>query len=128
MQEHADALDYDCMTRTGRTLGEYADMGARGLVALSHLVRHLPQDSATWRAAHEGDEMPLWSTPAMTNALLADISDQIDLFRSEHAAKGTGRRPRRMKPRHRPWAREGGGIGRRADVRAADFDEWWRSR
>ena len=40
MRDNADALDLDLMTMTGRTLDEYADMGAAGTVALVHFVKH----------------------------------------------------------------------------------------
>lgn len=127
MHDHPAALGYDCMTLTGRTLAEYADMGAQGLIALSHLVGGLPPESATWRALHEGDEMPAWAMTSMTNALLVELYDQLHLLRAEHAAKGTGKKPRRVKPHPVPWRKaEQRGVGS-GGVRLADFDGWWQS-
>ena len=38
IRDHDRALEYDLMTRTGRTLSEYAEMGAAGKVALGGMV------------------------------------------------------------------------------------------
>ena len=105
------------MTRTGRTLSEYMAMGVAGKAALVAFVRHLPPDSATWKAAHprEADDSA-WLTTAKTNVILADI---FDLYAAAHVKKG-----RRAKPYPRPGAKAGRTIGKGA-VRIRDFEAWW---
>ena len=44
------------MTRTGRTLEEYMDMGAAGKVALISFIENLPIDSALDHAINPKDE------------------------------------------------------------------------
>ena len=128
MRDNADALDFDLMTMTGRTLDEYADMGAAGTVALVHFVKHLGPEAALWRALHPDDEMPDWQTRRQTNAILADIHDELAMARRENAVKGTGKRPRRIKPYPRPnaKAKDGRRIGSEA-IKIRDFDKWWNS-
>lgn len=127
MAEHRQALEYDCMTRTGRTVGEYLDMGRRGTLALAAFVRHLGPDSETWRECHEGDETPGWTTVQSTNAILADIYDAISALNANFVRANSKRKPKQPKPYPRPNARPaGGGVGS-GDVRAADFEEWWES-
>lgn len=110
------ALEYDLMTRTGRTLTEYLEMGAAGIVALVSFARHVPPDSALYREIHPRSQLPQWSTAAKTNAILADI---FDAFCAANSRKGS-----RPKLYPRPDS-SGRGIGKGA-VRVKDFDEWWR--
>lgn len=117
IEHHAQALEYDLMTRTGRTLAEYMEMGAAGAVALVSFVRHLPRDSATWRESHPSDDSWPWVTAAKTNTILADLFDAL-------VAVNT-RKGRRPKPYPRPRA-GGRSIGSGA-IRVRDFDEWWNS-
>lgn len=115
MRGHARALEYDLMTRTGRTLGEYLAMGADGACALAAFVRYLPPDSMTYRDVHPRDELWAWSSTLKTNAILADL---FDAYAAAHARKG--RRPR---PYPRPNAEERS-IGRGA-IPASQFMDWW---
>lgn len=116
IEHHAQALEFDLMTRTGRTLTEYVEMGAAGLVALVSFTRHLPPDSALWRETHPRDEYGAWTTTAKTNAILADL---FDAFASVHTKKG-----RKAKPYPRPNARDARTMGRGA-IRVRDFESWW---
>ena len=115
MERHAQALEYDLMTRTGRTLGEYMEMGVPGKVALVSFVRYLPPDSATGREANPNDEARAWGTTFKTNAILADL---YDVFCAANAKKG-----RRPKPYPRPNS-ERRTLGRGA-IRIRDFEAWW---
>lgn len=128
MRDNADALDYDLMTMTGRTLDEYADMGAAGMVALVHFVKHVGPETRLWQALHPDDEMPAWCTRAKTNSILADLTDEMSAFRREAAAKGSGKRPKRAKRYPRPNAKKQDGrkIGSGA-VKIRDFDTWWNA-
>ena len=105
------------MTRTGRTLAEYVEMGAAGIVALVSFVRHLPPDSATWRESHPGDDSWPWMTVYKTNSILADL---YDAFVAANAKKG-----RKPKPYPRPNERKRA-IGSGA-IRIRDFEKWWNS-
>ena len=125
MQEHPAALDYDCMTLTGRTLHEYADMGWQGMSSLAHLVRHLGPESMTWRATHEGDELPSWTSRPSTNAILADIYDVIAQLTRLFVIANSKSKPQRPRPYPRPNARDKGEVIGKGAIRVADFDSWW---
>lgn len=99
------------MTRTGRTLTEYVNMGAAGMVALVSFIENLPIDSALYKASHPKDEMPAWTETLKTNAILADI---FDAFMAANTKKG-----RQIKPYPRPQRKEGIGKG------AVTIDEFW---
>lgn len=120
------ALEYDLMTRTGRTLSEYEAMGAAGTVALVSFYRHLGPDSATWRAEHPDDELPPWTERAQTNAMLADIYDAVAHLAAITAAHGTGRRVRKVDPYPRPNSKNKNTrrIGSEP-VKASGFAGWW---
>lgn len=120
VQEHGRAFEYDLMTRTGRTLAEYAAMGADGMYALVAFAGNLPPDSATWREANPHEAIAAsWATTARTNAILADI---FDAYCSAHSRKG--RRPR---PYPRPGSDRGRTLGKGA-IPVRDFMAWWNSR
>jgi hypothetical protein len=125
MRDNAAELDYDLMTMTGRTLDEYADMGPAGTVALVHFVRCLGPESRLWRAMHEDDGTAAWHTAAQSNAILADIYDELAAMRREQAVKGTGKRPKRAKPYPRPGKSDARKVGREP-IRVRDFERWWK--
>ena len=126
MQEHPDALDYDCMTRTGRTLAEYADAGAEGLVALSHLIRYLGPDSMVWREMNAGDETPGWTTTVSTNAILADIYDAIAALGANYVRVHSKAKPY-PKPYPRPNEKPDGKTVGSGAIPVSEFDSWWAS-
>ena len=117
VRDHCPALEYDLMTRTGRTLAEYMEMGADGRIALAAFIRYLPPDSALYRETHPKDETPQWMTTMKTNAILADF---LDAYASANRKKGAKRftypRPNR----------EGKSIGKGA-IPVRDFESWWKS-
>lgn len=115
IQEHDRALEYDLMTRTGRTLTEYLNMGAAGKVALISFIGHLPPDSALYRELHPGDETVEWYRTLQTNKILADI---YDVFVAAHSKKG-----HRPKPYPRPQRKQKFGRGA---IPIEDFMKWWR--
>lgn len=102
------------MTRTGRTLEEYMDMGAAGKVALISFIQNLPPDSALVKAQRPKDEIASWYSTAKTNDLLADI---FDVFVAANTKKG-----RTPKPYPRPQEKKG--IGKGA-IPIRDFWNWW---
>ena len=115
IRNHAQALEFDLMTMTGRTLSEYMAMGAAGRAALVSFVRYLPPDSATYREMHPRDEVGAWYTTVKTNAILADI---YDAFAMAHSKKG-----HRPKPYPRPSGKQKS-IGKGA-IPVSEFMDWW---
>lgn len=118
VRDHGQALEYDLMTRTGRTLAEYVSQGPDGRIALAAFLCYAPPDSMVYRETHPGDELPEWATRIKTNAILADM---YDAFAAAHTRKG-----RRAKPYQRPGDKGGRTIGRGA-IPIRDFDAWWNA-
>ena len=85
INDYDRALEYDLMTRTGRTLSEYINMEAAGMVALLSFINYLPMDSRLRSAMDPQDEVGEWSTIKKTNIILADI---FDVFVSANTKKG----------------------------------------
>lgn len=126
MRDHESALDYDLMTRTGRTLDEYMDMGAAGIVALVHFIAHLDVDSALMRDMDTTD-VAEWGSNLKTNVLLADVFDAIAMFNHNFATAHSKHKPQKPKPYPRPWAKEEDKIGKGA-IPISQFWEWWSSK
>ena len=105
------------MTRTGRTLAEYIDMGAAGLVALLSFVNYLPLDSALRSEMDPDNEYAEWLTTIKTNKILADI---FDVFVAANTKKG-----RKVKEYPRPKQKQR--IGRGA-IPISEFWDWWNSK
>jgi hypothetical protein len=103
------------MTRTGRTLEEYMDMGAAGKVALISFIENLPIDSALGKAIRPKDEFAAWQQTAKTNTILADIYDILTIV---HTKKG-----RNPKLYPRPQDRKNI-IGSDA-IPIGEFWDWW---
>ena len=102
------------MTRTGRTLTEYMEMGAAGMVALISFIKFLPPDSALNRDMNPKDEFGIWYTTAKTNMILADL---FDAFVSANTRKG-------MKPKEYPRPKRKKTFGKGA-IPIKDFWRWW---
>lgn len=114
------------MTRTGRTLAEYIDMGAAGTVALCHFVAHLPADSVTISEASGYDYLPQWTSTLKTNAMLADLYDSISALRYIVTASRSKKKVKKPKPYPRPWVKDKGikKIGK-DPIPVKDFWGWW---
>ena len=117
IKEHGRALEYDLMTRTGRTLEEYMNMGAAGKVALISFIENLPMDSALARSMNPKDEFGEWLSIAKTNDILANI---FDAFVASKTPKG-------RKPKQYPRPRAKKGIGREA-IPLSEFWDWWNEK
>ena len=115
IREHDRALEYDLMTRTGRTLGEYLNMGATGLVALISFVENLPIDSALGKSIYPKDEFGEWHRTLKTNAILADI---YDVLVAANTKKG-----HRPKPYPRP--QDNKNIIGSGAIPISEFWDWW---
>ena len=119
------------MTMTGRTIYELESMGAPGIGALAHFVRHLGRDSQVFREMHpECAELLEWDERRKTNAILADLFDQLGMFRTEHASVHTkkGNRPKQPRPYPRPGVEDKNRKHIGSDpLPMDDFDAWWES-
>lgn len=102
------------MTRTGRTLTEYMEMGAAGKVALLSFIKFLPPDSALHQDMNPDDEIGPWFSTVKTNAILADL---FDLYVTAHTKKGA-----QVKPYPRPKQKQK--IGKDS-IPVKDFWDWW---
>ena len=94
-----------------------------GWAEVINFARHLPEDSATWRALHPDEAQ--WATRLGIVHLLADVFDQTSgiawLFASAHSKS----RPKRPRPYPVPWANgEEQRFGKGA-IAIADFDDWY---
>ena len=114
IDEHDRALEYDLMTRTGRTLTEYMHMGAAGKVALLSFINYLPMDSRLRQAMDPQDEVGEWSTVKKTNIILADL---FDVFVSANTKKG-------HKAKQYPRPKQKRKIGSGA-IPISEFWDWW---
>ena len=102
------------MTRTGRTLSEYMDMGAAGRVALLSFINYLPLDSALNNEMNPEDDRGPWFTTVKTNAILADI---FDLYVAAHTKKG-------QKPSTYPRPKQSQKVGK-DPIPVSEFWDWW---
>ena len=116
IEYHERALNYDLMTRTGRTLDDYMNEGAVGKIALISFVQNLPIDSALYRDMNPSDEFGIWHTTAKTNAILADM---YDAFVAVNTKKGRTPKPYPRPEEHRT-------IGKAA-IPISEFWDWWYS-
>ena len=114
INEYDRPLEYDLMTRTGRTLSEYIDMGAAGMVALLSFINYLPMDSQLRQAMEPQDEVGEWSTVKKTNIILADL---FDVFVAANTRRG-------HKAKQYPRPKQKRKIGRDA-VPISEFWDWW---
>ena len=114
INEYDRALEYDLMTRTGRTLSEYIDMGAAGMFALLSFINYLPMDSQLRQAMDPQDEVGEWSTTKKTNMILADL---FDVFVSANTKKG-------HKAKQYPRPKQKRKIGSDA-IPISEFWDWW---
>ena len=114
INEYDRALEYDLMTRTGRTLAEYVNMGAAGLVALLSFINYLQPDAAVRVAIDPKNEFSEWHTQYKTNLILADL---FDAFVASKTKKG-----RKAKEYPRPKKKKT--IGKGA-IPISEFWDWW---
>lgn len=116
-------MGYDVATKLG--VPWHAAPSVYGWAELVNFARHLPTDSATWRARHP-DEAP-WATPLGLAHVAAATYDAVMGVAHLLATRWSERRPPDPEPYPVPWARDAGrrrhvGTG---SVTVAEFDEWW---
>ena len=100
-----------------------AALSRYGWVELINFVRHLSEESATWRALHPDEAT--WASSIAHTHLLADIYDAIAgvsyLFASAHSKS----RPKRPRPYPVPWAKSDEQRLGKAPIAIADFESWY---
>ena len=107
-------MEFDLMTRTGRTLDEFMCMGAAGVAALIAFIENLPIDSALFKSMNPKDGFALWTETLKTNMILADI---YDAYTKAHTKKG-----HKHVPYPRPKKKKA--IGKGA-IPVSEFWDWW---
>ena len=105
------------MTRTGRTLTEYLEMGAAGMVALISFINYLPPDSELSKEMNPKEEFAEWYTTLKTNKILADL---VDVVVAANTKKG-------RKPKEYPRPKKKETIGKGA-IPISKFWDWWNSK
>lgn len=121
-----EAIDYDLMTKAGRTLRDWesGDLDGRSLM---RFVKNLGPDSAFFRASRPDDaETAAWMDGSAMCALMAELIDVVRYGTNALAYKGTGKKPPRLEPYDRPWARSKRTkrYGR-SPVKIEDFNKWY---
>ena len=90
------------MTRTKWTLRDL-ESGRLDWRSLLHFVRHLPIDSATYRATHSDDlEAVEWASGRRAASILADLVDTVQVTNAILTTK-PGSKIKSPKPYPRPW-------------------------
>lgn len=131
MAKHGGALEYDLLTKAGRTLDDLG--GALSWRALRHFVQHLDHTSALWRERHKDKaEWFPWLDGTVLPALVADLIDCTNLGRWEYAVSCTTKghnKPRKPKPVPTPWRKVGKGERRigKDPIPISQFEDWWES-
>lgn len=112
------ALEYDLMTKVGRTLDDVPDLVSYS--ALASFMANLGEDSVLWRSMHP--EYGGWTS---TQAMLADIVDWSQEVTRCLVALG-GKRPKALKPYPRPWVKDSSVKRIGSDpVTVEEFERFW---
>ena len=100
--EHREAVQYDLLTETGH---EFGDIGRTlSWDALDSFLRNVGLDSALARKLKP--DTAAWATPLKTNAILADIVDELAQINANLVAIGSGKPAKKVKPYPRPWKQD----------------------
>ena len=100
--EHAEAIEYDLLTKAGH---ELRDIGRTlSWNALASFILYVDTDSALARELNE--EYSLWATQLKTNGILADIFDMLAQINANLVAIGTHDKSKPFKPYPRPGMEE----------------------
>ena len=94
-----------------------------GWAELANFVRHLPTDSATWRARHP--ELAPWADPIALVNVTADVFNAITALAHLYTSAHSKGRPQRPKPYPVPWAESQGLTLGHDAIPVADFDAWY---
>ena len=75
-------------------------------------LHNLGPESALWKSQHK--DMKDWSSPLRTNIILADIYDLLASINANLCGGFSRKKPQRVKPYPRPWAKDERKIGKGA--------------
>lgn len=126
IEEHGAALDYDLLTKTSYNLRDIG--GALPWGALLHFVQFLPRDSALKSDMEPTTDAERWTRGDATATILADLYDLVSTLRNEMAAKGSGKKPKGIKPYPRPGKKKNTEHFGKDPIPVAQFEDWWESR
>lgn len=126
IQEHRGAIEYDLLTKTGHSID---DIG-RSLSwdALDSFLSNIGLDSALARELKP--DTAAWATTFKTNAILADIIDELAQINSNLVAIGSQKPAKKVKPYPRPWRQEpadGKKIGS-GGLPPAELRKWFKKK
>ena len=119
VEEHRGAIERDLLTETGHELRDLGSTLSWG--ALKSFLSTIQLGSAL--GGELSPEMTEWSTRAKTNAILADIYDQLALVNSNLRVLISHKPGRRPTPYKRPGDKEKQRIGKGA-LPANKMREW----
>ena len=123
VEEHAEALEYDLITRTRYTIEDVG--GALQWSTLRAFIHFLGPDSAVARDAQKSTG---WETQLKTNAILADIYDVLSAINANLIQVGSkGRKRVKVTPYPRPGTDKARKIGKGA-LPIDDLREWIKER
>ena len=125
VEEHREAVERDLLIETGHELNDVG--GALSWGALKSYLSHIKLGSAL--AGELNPEWTEWSTTAKTNAILADIYDQLQVVNSQLRVLITHKPSRRPEPYKRPGdnKKETKRIGK-GSLPASKMREWIENR
>lgn len=119
-RETDGALEADTMERLGCTLAQAPFL--YGWHALATWARHLPQDSAVWRARHP--EEAAFASAYGRAVIAADTFDAL-MGAAAMLARVQGARVRDPKPFPRPGAKDETRHFGSGGIPVAEFDAWY---
>lgn len=99
IEEHREAVEHDLLIDTGHELDDVGRSLSWG--ALKSFLSSSKPGSALGNELKP--EMTEWSTALKTNAILADIFDQLSVLNTKLSVLVTHKRGHRPEPYPRPW-------------------------
>lgn len=128
MRDNLRELDYDLMTRTGRSYAEWTSTGAAGVVSVARFVQCLDADSRVVAANSGYKEWALWSSDHKRAQMLADLYDLIAAFQYTVLQQRSKRKLKKPKPYPRPWVDTGSKKFGSKPIKVSKFWDWWNSK
>lgn len=121
VNEHAQALNYDLLTRTNYQIEDIG--GALSWGALYAFIKHLGGDSAL---ARDLGKATGWETTLKTNEILADIFDMLQVIHADIVSWASNGK---KKAHNKPYPRPGAGVENKRKIGKGalpllEFREW----
>lgn len=123
IEDHREAIERDLLVETGRELGDVG--GALSWGALKSFLTNVKPGSAL--AAEINPALAEWATTTKTNAILADIFDQLSMVNASLRVLITHKPGRQPTPYKRPGKKEEKHIGKDA-LPSSKMRSWLASR